>query len=152
MVDRLSLTVINGTVGDVHDPVGVVRDALVVGHDDRRDAPLLHLRTDELGHLIAELGVERGGRLVEEHEHGVVHERPADGDALALTARELRRQVRGLVAETEFLEQLVGAATSRCLVALGQLGHHEQVLPRREEWHQVDGLEHEADLVPAEVR
>ena len=42
----------------------------------------------ELG---AELGVEIGERLVEQEDVDVAHQRPADSDALALAAGELRR-------------------------------------------------------------
>ena len=41
-------------------------------------------------HLADELGVERGGRLVEQHELRVHRQRPGDGDALLLAAGELR--------------------------------------------------------------
>ncbi len=38
----------------------------------------------------AQLGVEVGQRLVEEEHVDVAHQRPADGDALALAAGKLR--------------------------------------------------------------
>ena len=41
--------------------------------------------------LGAELGVEVRQRLVEQEHVDVAHQRPADGDALALAAGELRR-------------------------------------------------------------
>ncbi len=41
-------------------------------------------------HLADQLGVERGGRLVEEHQLGVHGERARDGDALLLAAGEAR--------------------------------------------------------------
>lgn len=46
------------TVDDVHGPVGVVGDPLVVGDDDRRRAAALHLVADEADDLVAELRVE----------------------------------------------------------------------------------------------
>ena len=42
-------------------------------------------------HLGAQLGVEVGERLVEEEHADLLDQRPADGDALPLAARELRR-------------------------------------------------------------
>ena len=41
-------------------------------------------------HGNAQLGVEVGQRLVEEEDLRVAHDRPPDGDALALAAGELR--------------------------------------------------------------
>ena len=41
-------------------------------------------------HLHAQLGVEIRQRLVEQKDGGLAHQRPADRDALALAAGELR--------------------------------------------------------------
>ena len=42
-------------------------------------------------HLGAQLGIEVGERLVEQEHADLLDQRPADGDALALAAGELRR-------------------------------------------------------------
>ena len=65
-------------------------------------------RDDELHHLLAELGVERRGGLVDEHERRLVHQGAPDGHPLALAARHLPRKVVGPVLQTELVEQLVG--------------------------------------------
>ena len=75
------------------DPIGErQRLDLVVGDVDHRRLaePLVQpLQLDtQFG---AELGVEIGERLVEEEDIDVAHQRPADRDALALAAGELRR-------------------------------------------------------------
>ena len=44
-------------------------------------------------HLAAQLGVQRGQRLVHQIDRGRAHQRPADRDALHLPARQLRRLV-----------------------------------------------------------
>ena len=47
---------------------------------------------DELStHLVTELGVQIGQRLVHQEDLGVTHDGAADGDALTLTARERLR-------------------------------------------------------------
>ena len=64
---------------------------LVVGDVDHGVAELLVQPLDLDPQLGAELGVEVGQRLVEEEHIDVAHQRPADRDALALAAGELRR-------------------------------------------------------------
>ena len=63
---------------------------LVVGDVDHRRRQLLVELGELEPHLHAELGVEVGERLVEEEDLRVAHQRPADRDALALAAGELR--------------------------------------------------------------
>ncbi len=76
----------------VHDRDPVAhrqRLLLVVGHVHERD-PDLGLDALELDlELAAKLEVERTERLVEEQDVGPVHERPGEGDALLLAARQL---------------------------------------------------------------
>ena len=67
------------------------RLGLVVRHVDERDADLL-LQVDELElHVLAQLGVEGGQRLVEQQHRRMRDQRARDGDALLLAARELVR-------------------------------------------------------------
>ena len=64
---------------------------LVVRHVDERDADLL-LQVDELDlHLLAQLRVEGGQRLVQQQHGRMGDERPGDRDALFLAAGELVR-------------------------------------------------------------
>ena len=74
------------------DPVGQRhRLGLVVGdHDHRRVDPLLQLRELDPG-AQPQRRVEVGQRLVEQEQLGLLDERAADRDALALAARQLRR-------------------------------------------------------------
>ena len=64
---------------------------LVVGHVDEGDADVaLQLLELEL-HGFAQLGVERAERFVEQQHGGLVDQRPRQGDALLLAARQLAR-------------------------------------------------------------
>ena len=94
---------------------------LVVGHVDERD-PDLKLDALELDlHLLAELQVERAERLVEQ-EHARVHdERPRQGDALLLAAREHRRAVLVAAGELDELERLARALLALALSDLALL-------------------------------
>jgi hypothetical protein len=58
-------------------------------------------------HLLSELQVERAERLVEEQLLRAVDQRAGKGDALALSARELRRAASLVAAELDHGERLL---------------------------------------------
>ena len=64
---------------------------LVVRHIDDRRAEFLVQALELDAHLGAQLGIQVGQRLVEQKDLGLLHQRAADRDALALAAGELRR-------------------------------------------------------------
>ena len=89
--------------------------------------------------------VELAGRLVGQEEPRPVGERPGDGHALLLAARELVRPVPRPLAEADELEQLAHPR-----VALARLGADEaerdlDVLGRGQERHEPERLEDERD-------
>ena len=93
-------------------------------------------------------GVERRRRLVE-HQQGRVHgQRPSDGDALLLAARELGGIGRGAVLQADLAEQLAGSLLGRP-ARLAQHPHRRQrdVLQRREMRVQIEALEDHADVL-----
>ena len=65
-----------------------------------------------LQHFADEFGVERRGRLVEQHHLGLHRERPRDRDALLLAARELRRVQVLAVRDAHPREQRLGVGRS----------------------------------------
>ena len=76
-----------------HQPVGHgERLLLVVGHHHRGEAELALQLADLDPHLLAQLGVEVGERLVEQQHVGPDGERAGQRHALLLAARELARQ------------------------------------------------------------
>ena len=64
---------------------------LVMRDIDHGVAELLVELLDLDPQLVAQLGVEVGKRLVEQEDVDIAHQRPADGDALALAAGKLGR-------------------------------------------------------------
>ena len=83
--------------------------ALIVGDVDRSDSHLV-LEADDLdSHLLAQLGVEVAQRLIEKNDARVVDDRPGECDALALPAREFRREAVAQIAESDEIEDPVGA-------------------------------------------
>ena len=98
------------------------------------------------------LAVEVAGRLVGPDDRRVVHERARDRDALALTARELVRDVVAALAEPDELERLHARAAG----FLGRDARDQQrqldVLDGGEHRQQVVELEDEAHAPRAVVR
>ena len=73
-----------------HDRVGdLAGEPHLVGDHDHRH-PVSRERAHHVEHVADELGVERRGRLVEQHQLRLHRQRPRDRDPLLLPARQLR--------------------------------------------------------------
>src|SRR3954465_11883693 len=83
-----------------HTIRGAPGEAHLVRDDDHRHALSGEAR-DHVEHLVDHLGVEGGGRLVEEHELRLHREGPRDRHPLLLSAGQLRGQLRGLVGDAD---------------------------------------------------
>ncbi len=103
----------------VHDREAIrhgERLALVVGDVDEGHVDLALEALQHQLHRLAQLQVERAERLVEQHHLRARHERPRDGDALALAARELVRQPLLVAGHRDQLERLPHARRDLALV------------------------------------
>ena len=139
------------------DPVGQrQRLDLVVGDVDHGRAEL-HVQLLELdAQFGAQLGIEVGQRLVEQEHVDVAHQGPADGDALALAAGELRRAA---LQERLDLQQFGGSRDALVDLLLRHARNPQaegQVPLDRHLRIERVGLEHHADaavlrLVPGDV-
>ena len=146
-------------VADDRDPVGErERLVLVVGDEDRRRARVAQHPAHVVAHRRAQARVERGERLVQQHERRVDGERPGERDALLLAARELVGIAPRQAGEPDHLEQLGDAlarvarvgrrpkptfcSTVRCGKRLPVLGHVADAAPlgRRRSVAVVDDL------------
>ena len=132
--------------GDVH----------LVGDQQHRDAAAAIQLLKQVHHLDAGPGVEVAGRLVGQQDRRLVDQRPRDGDALLLAARQLVGIVIHALAEPDDLQDFLGP-----LVALGGLHlvlaavveqRQLDVVERRRPRQQVEALEDEADLAVAHDR
>ena len=72
--------------------------------------PELRQLLHHVQHFLDHLGVERRGRLVEEHDARLHRQRPRDRDALLLAARKLAGVFAGLFLDADALEQLAARA------------------------------------------
>ena len=123
----------------------VAGEADLVG-DDQHRPPFLGEVADDLQHLADELGIERRGGLVEEHDIGLHRERAGDRRPLLLPAREMGREVVVLVLQPDLLQQ---GPRPLHRFAPGQLEHVDgrldDVLQHRQMRPQVELLEHHAE-------
>ena len=135
------------------DAVGdLAREAHLVRDDDHGRAVARELAHDGQ-HLVGELGVERGGRLVEQHDLRLHRERARDRHALLLPAGQPRRIFIGLVAQAARGRRHSSASSSASLRGqaadadrrLDDVAEHGHVRP------QVELLEHDAEVAPHAV-
>ena len=137
----------DGAAAEEHNAIrDLVGEAQLMGRDDHRQLVLNGQTADHLQHLVDELGIERGGRLVEQQHAGVRRQRASDGDALLLAAGQMPRQRVGAMGKADALKQLTGAALR---VEARQAVHPAQrtgnVFERGQVAKQVEVLEHHAD-------
>jgi len=97
VLDDLALVHEHHAVGDLAGEPHLVRDHHH-GHALGRE------RYHDVEHLVDHLGVERRGRLVEQHGDGVHGERTGDRDALLLAAGQLARIFLGVRGEPDAIE------------------------------------------------
>jgi len=115
--------------------------------DDHHGHPFLGQRLHHRQYLAHHLGIERRGRLVEQHDLRLHRQRPGDGHPLLLTARQLVWPGVALVEYAHLGEQRVGAIAR---LPAGQTAHlrrrQREVLQHRPVGKQVEALEDHADL------
>ena len=116
-----------------------------------RVRPSLVEVVEELEDRRARLRVEVAGGLVGEQDLGAVHDRARDGDALALSARELIGAVVLAPAQTDRGERLVDAAAPLDAPDAAEEERQLDVPRRGQARHQMEELEDEADLLAADA-
>ena len=83
---------------------------------------------DFSAHLVAELRVEVGERLVHEEDGGIAHDGAADGDTLALTAGERLGLAVEILGDVEYLRGLADLPVDNVLLLLAELEGERHVL------------------------
>ena len=137
-------------VGEEDHPVGVGGGVGVVGDHDDGLAELAHRVAQETEHLGAGAGVEVAGRLVGEDDLGPGDQGPGAGDPLLLAAGQLAGPVPEPVAQADGVDDRVEPVLVGLAPGDGQ--RQQDVLLRGQRGQQVELLEDEADLVPAQGR
>ena len=113
-------------------------------HDDAL-AEVVDAVAQEIEQVVAGLRVKGAGGLVGDDDVRTGHQGTGDGNALLLAARQLRRLVAKTLGETEH----PGDVVEPLLVdlAVGQSQRQHDVVGGRQRRHEVEGLEHESDVV-----
>ena len=101
---------------EIDDAVAALRLVHVMGRDQRRQAVDRHV-VDEVPELAPRLGVDAGGRLVEQQQLRFVQHAGGEREALLPAARELAGELVAAVAEAHALDDLApplrGGSASR---------------------------------------
>ena len=125
---------------------GAASEAHLVGDDDHGHT-VFRESDHDVEHLVDHLGVERGGRLVEQHDLGAHGQGAGDRDALLLAAGQGCGELLRLVLHAHALEEgeglLLGVALRHAPGLDGAEGHVVEDGPVGEE---VEGLEDHADV------
>jgi hypothetical protein len=124
---------------------------LVVRDHDRGDADVVLQRAQFDLHLVAQLGVERAERLVEQQHRRLDHQRAGQRHALALAAGQLTRIALGQRLEVHQRERLVDARLALAALDLAHLEAEADVLGHRHVRKQRVALEHDAQAAPARL-
>ena len=120
----------------------------VVGHQQRRRAGVAQQRQRLLAHLGAQGGVQRGERLVEQHQLRRGRQRAGQRHPLLLAARQRVRIGPGVGAHVDRGQQLGHAPLAAAPVAAAEAEGH--VLADAQMREQGEVLEHQPD--PAALR
>jgi hypothetical protein len=124
---------------------GAAREAHLMGHQHHRHAAARQL-FENADDLADQLGVERRGDLVEQHEARLHRKGAGDGDTLLLAARELHRISIDLVGEIDEPEHLVRETPRRVVRhALAGCRTERDIALDAEMWEEVVTLEDDAD-------
>lgn len=138
----------NAAVGYERDEIRrVASKSHFVGYEDDGFSGGSEFR-DDIQNLGGHLGIESGGGFVEEQKSGINSEGPGDGDALALTAAELRGLFFGMVEQLESREELlcpgIGFLRGK---AVNLLEWEADILKRGEVGEEVVGLEDDSEFL-----
>jgi hypothetical protein len=119
-----------------------------VGDEQGGGAEPLLQGPDLLAQLQANLGVQRGQRLVEQQHPGLDRERPGQRDTLLLAARELVRVLLGLAGQAHHVEQFAGPVAPLRGARLAHPQPEAHVVQRGHVREQAVALEHHAHVTP----
>ena len=119
---------------------------LVVSNVDEGALDLV-AQLNKLGtHLVTQLGVQVGQRLVHQEDLGVTHDGAADGDTLALTARERLGLTVEVLGDAQDLGSGANLAVNLVFGDLLELERKRHVLVHRHVGVQSVALEHHGDV------
>src|SRR5262249_23237595 len=134
-----------------HMVPGITRKAHLVAHDEHGHAAALEFAHD-IKHAAHELGIERGGGLVEQHDLGFERERASDRHPLLLTAGKLAWIGLRLIRKPHAIERRHPDALRFGARLAQHCGERERDVSQSTHVRiEVERLEHHADLAPPSI-
>ena len=130
----------------------VWRHVRVVRDDENRRAERDVQIADEPQNVGAGLRVEIACRLVRQQDRRIHRQRARNGDALALSARQLVRKMVHARGQLHEVEQLARAIVDLLPRPAAQVQRQRHVLDARQARQQIEELKDEAELVPPHRR
>ena len=122
-----------------------------MGYDDHRALRRTGDLAEKIHHDLAVLRIQRGGRLVADHQRRLVHQGAGDGDPLLLATGKLVGPLIPALADADPIEDLTGTFQRLAAgYALDQQGNPD-VFRDRERGDEVELLENEADALRPEA-
>lgn len=137
---------------EVQDAIAVGEDPRIVGNQNDRAAMPVGDPLEKLDDRPAARGIERGGRLIAEHNGRVAGQSAGDGHALFLTAAEISRKCLDAVLEVHFNEKFLGAPACSSAANAAHVHGERDILDGTERRKQIEALKNKADEFPADTR
>ena len=120
-----------------------------MSRDEQRRVAIPARALEKLEHLLRGRGVEIAGRLVRQHELGLVDDGSGNRRALLLAARDVLGKSVPAIPHAELIEQKPAAPLDLAGLDVVQGERQLDVLPHRQRRNQVEGLKHETEAMAA---
>lgn len=134
-------------VDQEHGTIGVRGGNRVVGDHDDGLLQIINGAAHEIENFGAGGGIQISGGLIGKDDFRVGRQRPRHCNTLLLTAGEFAGAMTGAVAQPDAVEHIVEPCLIR--ITARQIHRQSDVFDRGEGRHEIERLEHEADLVAA---
>ena len=137
---------------EVQNAVAVGKDTRIVGNQNDGAAMPVSEPLQELDDRLAARGIERGGRLIAEHNGRVAGQSAGDGHALFLAAAEISGKCLDAVPEVHFNEKFLGAPACFSSANAAHVHRERDIFDGPKRRKQVEALKNKPDVFPADPR
>jgi hypothetical protein len=137
---------------EAQDAITVGEDARIVGNQNDGAAMPVSEPLQKLDDRPAAREIERGGRLITEHNGRVAGQSAGDGHALFLAAAEISGKCLDAVLEVHFNEKFLGAPAGSSAANAAHVHRERDIFDGTKRRKQVEALENKPDEFPADPR
>src|SRR5262245_41551711 len=140
----------DSAVVHMRDAVRVMEHARVMGHDNHRPTRFYGMPGQQLHDGLTALMIKSRGGLVADDDARLMNQRAGNRDALLLSTRQRRRQKVDSIGESQFRQQDLRLVDRAPATDAGGDQRHRDVLRCGQRRQQVELLENESKVAPAE--